>query len=529
MKKAMLLGIAMLCTQFSFGQYVPGSATEYAYHPIVPVSCSNNDIGTDTRDASGSSIFGLGSSNYGNFINVTASSCQDASLLAPTFNWQTSMGTFGTQALPADAIDPDVVMISPASSNDIWAIVVYYSATNGGYCMSYAPYVVGPSIFAALSSPVLMYPYTPAPGYEPHINIDSDNMGHFAVVMQDIGSILSMTQTVTGAPTAPANPLWFSGLIEPDVAYHGNTTHEVSIIGVTNSRNRYRTRTRNYIGTVWYSPYDSPPMPELYEPRIATPSSGFSNDYAITVGRKYPVGPNVHFDILFQVNELAINVANDGSLAGYPPAINVNNPNILPSLSYAYWGVGVNEQISLGWFTSAIAGMPNQANTFIGLDVDPLPPYACSTPTAYMDISNVYELNNESTVALSGRYASWSKSAAFTYATAANPTYADRLMWKIQTTTATNWKPTGVQNVTNASSITLSPNPAQNVVHISTGQQDATVHYEVYNQLGQLMDRGVCHTASKSIDISNWATGVYVVRLNNTATQEHSTMKLIKQ
>ncbi|MEZ5017113.1 MAG: T9SS type A sorting domain-containing protein [Flavipsychrobacter sp.] len=530
MKKTILLGIAMLCTQLSFGQYIPASAPENFYHSIVPSSCSYNDVGTDTRDASGSSIFGYGSANYLNYLNVTVNSCRDVTLLAPTFNWQSSAGTSGTLALPNDAEDPDVVLVSPMTSNAVWAIVVYYSASLGGYGMSYSQFMPGPWNFPGMSVPTLIYPYTPSPGYEPHINIDSDNMGHYAVVMQDIGSILSMTQTVTGVPPAPANPLWFSGLIEPDVAYNGNSSHEVTVIGLTNSRNYYRTMTRDYAGTVWYSVYNSAFLPELYQPRIATPSSGLTNDYAITVGRKYPVGVNVHFDILFQVNEGALNVANDGSMAGYPAGINVNNNNIFPCLTYAYTGVGTNEQISMGWYTDAIAGAPNQANTFIGLDVSPVPPYTCSTPGSYMDITNMWQQNNESVMAISGRYSNWSKSAAFTYSNAATPSYASRLIWKIQNTGTTNWKPTGVQNVVSApNAIDVVPNPASDKVNINIADIKNAYDYEIYNQLGQLMQKGMLQQQSNSIDISNWASGVYIMKMSNTATHDMTTVQFVKQ
>lgn len=529
MKRTFLLGVAMLCTQLSFGQYVPASATEYTYHSIVPTSCAHNDVGTDTRDATGSSVFGYGSSYYLNYLNVTVNSCKDNVLLAPTFNWQSSAGTQGTLALPADAEDPDVVLVSPMTSNDVWAVVVYYSPSMAGYYMSYASFTPGTWNFPSMSAPVMIYPYIPAAGYEPHINIDADNMGHYAVVMQDNSAVLTMTQTVAAVPTAPANPLWFSGLLEPDVAFHGNSAHEVSIIGVTASRNRYRTLTRDYLGTTWYSMYNSPSMPSLYLPRIAAPSSGITNEYAITVARKYASGPGANFDILFQVNELSINVANNGSMLGYPGPNNVNNLNFYPCLTYAYTGLGTNEQLSLGWYTDAIAGSPNQAFTFIGLDVTPVAPYTCSTPGNYMDITNLWEQNNDGTLALSGRYSSWAKSAAFTYSTASDPNFADRLMWKIQPSGATNWKPTDVDAVANENTgVAVYPNPATNEINISVNTPQP-YSYEIYNQLGQIVEQGAINGSNKTVTIAKWANGLYIVKMKNQETQEMSTVQFVKQ
>lgn len=526
MKRTFLLGVAMLCTQLSFGQfsyYIPASEPEYNYSTISPSSCTLNDVGTDTRDASG------GSDYYANFLNVTVNSCRDATLLTPTFNWESSHGTSGILPLPADAYDPDVVLVSPDGSDETWAIAVYYSQDYGGYCMSVSEFEPGPIWeFTSISGPMLIQNYTPYSNYEPHINIDSDDEGHYAVVMQMNGYILSKTRTyVGGMPLVPVYSYSETGLIEPDVAYIGNGGDRINIVALTESRNRYRVVTRNYAGG-WEDTYNSPVMPYLFQPRIAAPVTGTEDEYAVTVGQQYTGGGSSFYDILVQVNEGPVYIANDGTWS--LPVVNANNRNVLPCLTYTYNGYSTGEKLSVGWYIESIGINPMQPNTFIGLDLTiGGGGTLTSTTTLYQDVSNFYGYNNESTLALSGRHTVWAKTAAFTYANSTSPSYAAQLKWKYVYAGTPHWKPTDVDAVANENTgVAVYPNPATNEINISVNAAQP-YSYEIYNQLGQIVEQGAINGSNKTVTIANWANGLYIVKIENQETQEVSTVQFVKQ
>lgn len=526
MKRTFLLGVAMLCTQLSFGQFmyhIPASEPEYNYSTIVPSSCMLNDVGTDTRDASG------GSNDYANFLNVTVNSCRDASLLTPTFNWETSHGNSGILPLPADAYDPDVVLVSPDGLDETWAIAVYYSQANGGYCMSVSEFIPSPDYeFASIIGPMLIENYSPSSLYDPHINIDSDHEGHYAVVMQMNGYILSKTETHTGGmPLVPVNPYSWTGLIEPDVAYIGDGGDRINIVGVTESRNRYRVITRDYSGS-FIDLYNSSPMPSLFQPRIAAPVTGTEDEYAVTVGREYTGGGSSFYNILVQVNEGPIYTANSG-IWGLP-VVNENNRNVLPCLTYTYNGYSTGEKLSVGWFIESIGINPMEPNTFIGLDLTiGGGGTLTSTTTLYQDVSNYYGLNNESTLALSGRHTVWAKTAAFTYANSTSPSYAAQLKWKYVYAGTPHWKPTDVDAVANENTgVAVYPNPATNEINISVNAAQP-YSYEIYNQLGQIVEQGAINGSNNTVTIASWANGLYIVKMKNQDTQEMSTVQFVKQ
>ena len=534
MKKIFLLLSSIFIFSISHGQYIPATGLETSYGTLLPSSCSFNDVGTDTRSAGGSSIFGYGSGYYANYLNVTANSCLSTAWTNPTFYWSSSLlGTSGSWPLTFDAQDPDVVLVSPATSNAIWAIAVYYSAAGGGYYMSYAQFNTGTGNFTPMT-PLLIQPYTPSPGYQPHINIDSDNFGHYSVIFQMDSWSRSLTQNLVLIPTVPTNPVNYSSLIEPDIACLGNSAFQSVIIGLTPSKNRYRTFRRNYLGGSTMT-YNSSWLNELFQPRIAAPSSGIFNEYAITVARKYPVGPNTKFDIIFQIDEGTEHIANDGSIAGFPSAINLNNSNIFPCLSYTYNGLSLNERVSLAWHTEGIPGilpLPNQGNTFIGLDIIPDPFFPISTtPTAYMDISNVIDRNNESAMAISGRYIEWGKSAAFTYSDIILPGFGAELIWKLVPSGA-SWKTEKENNVlvtVEKTKLITYPNPAQDEVNIDLINNVKGYQYEIFNQVGQSILKKEVTGNKLNIPLNNWASGMYFIKLENKETKEISKLKFMKE
>jgi hypothetical protein len=529
MKKILILSIAMLCTKFSIGQYVAGTAPETFYGNMIPGTCSFNDVGSDTRSAGGASIFGYGSNYYANYMNVTVNSCNDPALGGtPGFYWDASwMGNMGSSPLPAGALDPDVILVSPATSNAVWAIAVYYLP--GAYCMSTASFNPGTGTFNPMSGPMPIQAYTAGGGNPPaHINIDSDNAGHFGVVLQMNGHIRSYSSTVGAAPLIPLNMRIDLNLIEPDIAFLSNSIHNMNIIGLRNSRNRFETFTRTYTGALRYSNYLSPNHASLYEPRIAAPSAGLENDYSITVLSKYAFGASANFDVLYQTNEAPIRVANDGTTI--PAPINYDNSNEFPALTYAYQGVGVGERVVMGWWVAALAAtgaLPNQPNTFIGVDVD-IAGTVVSDPNYYMDISNVNGLNNTSTIAVSGRYSDWAKNAAFTYEDPFFPGFAFSLMWKWQNTGAPTWKIASTSTVEMAE-IKFFPNPATDQAYISLEGASGTFSYEVYSQVGRLIDSGALASNKSELSVSDWASGVYLVTVKNEETSDTKMIRFVKQ
>ncbi|HHG85270.1 MAG TPA: T9SS type A sorting domain-containing protein [Bacteroidetes bacterium] len=270
-------------------------------------------------------------------------------------------------------------------------------------------------------------------------------------------------------------------------------------------------------------------MPDLYQPRIAAPKIGKPNEYSITVGRKYPMGLNIIFDILFQINEGNITQANAG-LPGFPSAINVNNTNSYPCITYAYGG---GPQVSLGWYTDGVPGIfpiPNQPSTFIGLDINPntiLP----STPSKYLDISNLNGTNNESVMAISGRYAIWSKSAAFTYEGPV-PLFAGSLMWKILYSPSPYWKNTeaaGGITTLEKDALLLYPNPANDQISFELENIEDGYKYEVVNQLGQTILKSNVDAAKVTISLDQWPSGLYFIRLENQKTKEIYSRKFVKE
>jgi Secretion system C-terminal sorting domain len=74
--------------------------------------------------------------------------------------------------------------------------------------------------------------------------------------------------------------------------------------------------------------------------------------------------------------------------------------------------------------------------------------------------------------------------------------------------------------VVNSTSATIAPNPATNTVTIYTNNNKPTAAY-IYSAVGQLITEVVI-TNSKTLDISQLATGTYFVKMQNTSTMQFS-------
>ncbi len=74
---------------------------------------------------------------------------------------------------------------------------------------------------------------------------------------------------------------------------------------------------------------------------------------------------------------------------------------------------------------------------------------------------------------------------------------------------------------------TISPNPAKSELNIKLPNTNEDSNLEVFDILGKRVYKGLITQLESSVNVSNWKSGVYLVRVSNTkATQ---TKRFIKQ
>lgn len=75
-------------------------------------------------------------------------------------------------------------------------------------------------------------------------------------------------------------------------------------------------------------------------------------------------------------------------------------------------------------------------------------------------------------------------------------------------------------------SILIKPNPVNNYFTVNLSATNAPVRMEVYNVLGQLVDKKTLNQSVTKFDSSQWKSGVYLVKFvtNNTSI----TKRLVK-
>ncbi|MBV7267652.1 T9SS type A sorting domain-containing protein [Winogradskyella luteola] len=73
----------------------------------------------------------------------------------------------------------------------------------------------------------------------------------------------------------------------------------------------------------------------------------------------------------------------------------------------------------------------------------------------------------------------------------------------------------------------ISPNPAKNKLTIKLPVLDTDSKLEVFDVLGKRIYRGSINQLESSIDVSNWRSGIYLVRVSNDKTTQ--TKRFIKQ
>lgn len=77
------------------------------------------------------------------------------------------------------------------------------------------------------------------------------------------------------------------------------------------------------------------------------------------------------------------------------------------------------------------------------------------------------------------------------------------------------------------SEFTISPNPAKNGLNIKLSSSDKDFTLEVFDVLGKRVYKSLITKLDYSVNVTNWKSGVYLVRLSNDEATE--TKRFIKQ
>jgi len=522
-------GLVMAAALSARAQYVPPTAPQTIYSNLNAVNKVWN-VGTDTR-AEFSGPYGSTSVWFANFLNVTVT--DHAVGAAPRFYWNGSHmpGTAGSLSLPSDAYDPDVVLIE--NDTRICALIVYYSPSNGGYCMSWSRFVItsSPPAFEPLSAPMLIHTYHPPSDSFICINIDADNDGNYAIAYQ----VNDQTYCKTGilpagsmpVPTTPANNTIYSDHIQPDVSLqHSNVVPnmKVKVVGLRSSRSGWKIAMRPF--TAGTGPtVSSPAYPgySLHNPRIASPLNN-TERFAITMMQHNPGSStyNILFNSYTGTTSTSTRVLNAGA-AGFPPSI-AGYANRLPAISY------VGDYITIGWHTAYLPGPPSaQNNTFVGLDLTD-GSFMPTTPTAYQDICLSPDYNPVSAMAISGRYTIWGKSAAYELIDVDKQS-VPTLVWTIQNITLPHWRPsqpTAIEGMKALEGITISPNPASDFVTLTLPRSGEKCDYFVSDMYGKKVTEGAILNGKEVINVQNLAAGTYFIRISHPGSGQIQSMKFVK-
>ncbi|WP_179352495.1 T9SS type A sorting domain-containing protein [Winogradskyella vidalii] len=76
-------------------------------------------------------------------------------------------------------------------------------------------------------------------------------------------------------------------------------------------------------------------------------------------------------------------------------------------------------------------------------------------------------------------------------------------------------------------SFKISPNPSSNKLNIKLLKTSKNTILEVYDVLGKRIHKSTITQLEASVDVSNWKTGVYLVKVSNE--KESQTKRFIKQ
>lgn len=70
------------------------------------------------------------------------------------------------------------------------------------------------------------------------------------------------------------------------------------------------------------------------------------------------------------------------------------------------------------------------------------------------------------------------------------------------------------------------PNPSNGMIFIVNNDSDIFT-YEVFNETGQVVYKGTVEVATATLDLSNYPTGIYYIKLQNTKSQSITTKKIV--
>ncbi len=537
MRRLITIGLAIAIPLGAKAQYEPATAPETTYAYLSSLNKVWN-VGTDTR-AEFAGPYGGTSVWFANFLNVTVT--DHAQGLAPRFYWNGSHtgtgsgATFGNLSLPNDAYDPDVVLIE--NDTRICALIVYYSPSLGGYCMSWTRFVTTstPPAFEPLSAPMLIQAYSVPNDSLVCINIDADNDGNYAIAYQMNNQTYCKTGMLTAGsmpvPSPPANTIVYNDHIQPDVTLQHSLVvpnMKVKVVGLRSNRSGWKIGMSTFTGTPGpvvsssaYAAYS------LNNPRIASPLNN-TERYAITLMRNNPGSGT--YQILFNaytgITSTSSRVLNTGA-AGFPPAISAY-VNRLPAITY------VGDLISIGWHTAYLPGPPSaQTNTFVGLDLQD-GSFMPTTPTEYQDIcpSANPNYNPFSALAVSGRYTLWGKSAAYEMVSVVQGQASNKLVWVIKDLATSHWRPgqpVQILEPETSGAFMLSPNPSRDFVTLTTTRSDVKYTYFVFDLYGKKVLEGTIANGKSLIDVQRLAAGTYFVRLTDADNRHTSNVKFVKQ
>jgi hypothetical protein len=77
--------------------------------------------------------------------------------------------------------------------------------------------------------------------------------------------------------------------------------------------------------------------------------------------------------------------------------------------------------------------------------------------------------------------------------------------------------PSGIHDITDASGISIYPNPANTQINISLDNAIQSGSVEIYNMIGELIYQSSLNDRTMSISTAQWTDGLYAVRILTSA------------
>ncbi|MEN8118488.1 MAG: T9SS type A sorting domain-containing protein [Bacteroidota bacterium] len=73
------------------------------------------------------------------------------------------------------------------------------------------------------------------------------------------------------------------------------------------------------------------------------------------------------------------------------------------------------------------------------------------------------------------------------------------------------------------------PNPTENFVHIHFSELIENVHYALYNNAGSLIENNTIRSTKTKLNLKQYASGQYILKLTQDTNQPLQTFKIIKK